>query len=46
MADLQKPEKVAAIAERFLMAQATAASSAASVPQDPLAMITSLSIQA
>jgi hypothetical protein len=45
LADLQKPEKVNALAERFLMAEATAAMAAASLPQDPFAIITSLSIQ-
>jgi hypothetical protein len=45
LADLQKADKVNAFAERFLMAEATAAIAAASVPQDPFAMITSLSIQ-
>jgi hypothetical protein len=45
LADLQKPDKVNALAERFLMAEATAAVAAASVPQDPFAMIASLSIQ-
>jgi hypothetical protein len=45
LADLQKADKVNAFAERFLMAEATAAIAAASVPQDPFAMITSLSIR-
>jgi hypothetical protein len=45
LADLQKADKVNAFAERFLMAEATAAIAAASIPQDPFAMITSLSIQ-
>ncbi|MCA3357417.1 MAG: DUF1217 domain-containing protein [Roseomonas sp.] len=45
LADLQNADKVNAFAERFLMAEATAAIAAASVPQDPFAMITSLSIQ-
>lgn len=45
LADLQKADKVNAFAERFLMAEATAAIAAASVPQDPFAMITSLPIR-
>lgn len=45
LADLQDPAKVNAMAERFLMAQATAAQATASQPGDPMAMITSLSIK-
>lgn len=43
--DLQDPGKVKAMAERFLMAQASAATTAASTAQDPLGIITNLSIQ-
>jgi hypothetical protein len=45
LADLQDPKKVNALAERFLMAEATAAAAAASQATDPFAIITSLSIQ-
>jgi hypothetical protein len=46
LADLQDPIKVRAIAERYLMAEADkAAASAANAPNDPLAMISSLSIK-